>query len=146
MTLTYHGLRGKPIIYAGVEDVVTGRQFICEMFIDTGCYATAFPAKYDRRFGHNNRHPKVAKGQSCGLGGKSKCFIHSVRIGLLDETEPVGDNGKPSFKWRAKCTKAEFITKFNADYGIIGRDVMSEWRKLTIKNLNADHPLIEIVV
>ena len=146
MTLNYRGRDGLPIILVAVVDSVLEKEWPFEMFVDTGCHITTFPALEAGRFGHNNLHPKVVIGRSCGLGGKTKCYKHTLSLALLNDKTPFSSSDKMNIAWRSKCQTVDFVTKFQGKYGIIGRDVMREWRTLTFSQLDTDSPLIQITV
>ena len=85
-------------------------------------------------------------GKSCGLGGKSKCYKHTLHVALLDDKTPFLPDNKMNVVWRPTCKSVDFVTKFQARYGIIGRDVMREWKSVKISKMDSEHPLIEIEV
>jgi len=145
VNFTYHGLEHKPMIIAAVVDPNTGEQFGCKMILDTGCHKTSFPAILASRFGHNNDHPDVVKGIGCTLGGDCHFYTHTVKIGLLDESEPVAEDGKAIIRWLSKSDSADFIAEFKSEYGIIGRDIMREWKSVEFSDMDKPRPKIQIV-
>jgi hypothetical protein len=129
VTLTYPVLAVKSTILVSVECLFSGRTYIIPMLIDTGCDETSFPAYCSERFGHNNHDRRVKKSWCSGVGGRSRSYIHSVEISLLHP-------GKSTHQiaWRSNVPRAAFIENLNCTFGLIGMDVIKEWKSLFLKN------------
>lgn len=133
VTLLYPGLGGNPVIIVCVECLLTGKGFYANMILDTGSDETCFPASFASLFGHCNTHPdvKVCKDAAQGIGGFSDTYIHSVRISLLhpDKSTPK----KPVIAWSSKLDKAPFVDKLECSNGLIGMDIIHDWKFLSFE-------------
>jgi hypothetical protein len=129
VTLTYPFLAGKPTILVSVECLLTGKTYIIPMLIDTGCDETSFPAHCAASFGHNNKDRRVKKGWCSGVGGKSRSYLHSVQVSLLHPGK-----AKHIIAWTSSVPKAEFIENLKCTFGLIGMDVIKEWKSVLFKN------------
>lgn len=100
------------------------------MLLDTGADETCFPAAFAPFFGHNNDHPhvKVCKDAVRGIGGYSDAYIHSVRVSLIHPSKSTAKN--PVLAWTSAAEKAPFIEKLDSAHGLIGMDVMKEWKEI----------------
>jgi hypothetical protein len=119
----YSGKR--PVIIASIEDVLTGNSYLFQMLLDTGAERTCFPAKYAAFFGHDNHHKDVKAHNMHGLGGSCKCYIHSVRLGLIDPVKSTAANRV--IAWKSKLERASFANKLDCGFGWLGTDIMYEW-------------------
>jgi hypothetical protein len=130
VTLSYPGIGGKPVIIACVECLLTGKGFSVPMLIDTGADETCFPAYFAPLFGHDNKHPEVAIGKDAvrGIGGYSDAYIHSVRVSLIHPSKSTANN--PVLAWTSKAEKAPFVDKLESPHGLIGMDIMREWKEI----------------
>jgi hypothetical protein len=100
------------------------------MLIDTGADETCFPASFAVLFGHDNKHPDVQllKDSCQGIGGSSDAFVHSVRISLVD---PVKSTKKAMvLAWSHTADKAPFVEKLDCPMGLLGMDIIKEWKEL----------------
>lgn len=95
------------------------------MLLDTGAERTCFPAKYAGFFGHDNHHKDVKVHNMHGLGGSCKCYIHSVRLGLIDPAKSTAANRV--IAWKSKLERASFADKLDCGFGLLGTDIMYEW-------------------
>jgi Aspartyl protease len=120
---SYPGQR--PTIIASIEDGLTGNRHLFQMLLDTGAERTCFPARYAAAFGHDNHHPEVKSHTMHGLGGSCKCYIHRVRLGLIDPAESTAAN--LVIAWKSKLEHASFADKLDCGFGLLGMDIMSEW-------------------
>jgi len=128
MELVYPHCDNHPTVVVSVEDCLTGNTFLFQMLLDTGADRTCFPAKFAPFFGHNNGHQDVKCHDMYGLGGVSKCYLHKLKVGLID---PV--NSTPQNRiviWKSKVDQIAFAEKFDAGYGLLGRDLMREWKSV----------------
>ena len=130
MLLKYPAVGGKPILFVHVEDVATGNRTLFPMLLDTGADESCFPADYAAFFGHNNLAPAVSKKVIHGVGGKSTAYIHSVRMVLIDPVKSTKSAFVPA--WSSTLNHATFVSSLNMSMGLLGRDVMAEWRGLSI--------------
>ncbi len=132
MTLVYPALLGKPIIVASVEDLLTGKRFLFPMLLDTGADETCFPARCATFFGHDNHAPRVRRKRCHGVGGASLTYLHSVRLSLLDPVKSTKSNCV--LAWTAKMKTASFVEKLEIGCGLLGMDIMKQWRSVCFEN------------
>ena len=130
MRLCYPSVGSKPIVLVLVEDIATGVRSVFPMLLDTGADETCFPASYALFFGHNNLAPKVVKKNIHGVGGQSQAYIHSVRLVLIDPKKSTPHHFVPA--WTSSLGKASFVSQLNMSMGLLGRDVISEWKQFTL--------------
>ncbi|HEY3761762.1 MAG TPA: hypothetical protein VGN23_08440 [Verrucomicrobiae bacterium] len=146
MTIVYPvdpNFGGRPIIIARIECLLSGKTFLFPMLLDTGADETCFPGDSAAFFGHDNDHPKVKKGSCGGIGGHSDKYIHSVQVSLLEPVKMSATN--PVIAWTARYKTASFIKKLNAQFGLIGMDIMREWKSVKFSP-NGKGLKIEIVI
>jgi hypothetical protein len=103
------------------------------MILDTGADETCFPASFASLFGHDNDHPKVEvqKNAVQGIAGFSDSYIHSVRVSLLHPVKST--QKKPVIAWSSKLNKAAFVEKLECSHGLLGMDIMSEWKGVSFE-------------
>jgi len=130
MRLCYPSVGSKPIVLVLVEDIATSVLSVFPMLVDTGADETCFPASYAAFFGHNNLAPKVVTKKIHGVGGQSQAYIHSVRLVLVDPKKSTPHNFVPA--WTSSLDKASFVTQLNMSMGLLGRDVIGEWKQFTL--------------
>lgn len=133
MTICYPGIGGKPLIVVCVECMLTGNAWHVQMLLDTGADSSCFPAHLASGFGHDNSHPKVQviKDAVHGIGGSSDAYIHSVRIGLIHPSK--SSTQKTVLAWRSPIEKMQFVEKMDCKHGLIGMDIMREWKEVKIE-------------
>ncbi|MEI6564265.1 MAG: hypothetical protein WCO42_08200 [bacterium] len=129
MLLKYPSVGDKPLLFVHVEDVATRNRTLFPMLLDTGADETCFPAAYAVYFGHNNLAPAVSNKFIHGVGGKSTAYVHSVRLVLIDPVK--SSNNSFVSAWSSALNKASFVTSLNMSMGLLGRDVMAEWKDLS---------------
>jgi len=137
MTLFYPGIGGKPVIICCIQCQLTGRGYGVNMLLDTGADETCFPGSFAALFGHANDHPDVhvCKNAVRGIGGYSDTFIHSVRVGLLHPSKSTAK--KPVIAWSSALARAPFVDKLDCAHGLIGMDIIREWRGLHFEPVKA---------
>jgi hypothetical protein len=64
-----------------------------------------------------------------GIGGKCKGFIHSFRLGLIDPMRPPHPIKNPPI-WEATISEMIFVSDLKV--GLVGMDVISEWKEFRI--------------
>jgi hypothetical protein len=130
VTYCYPGIDGKPIIIVGVQCLLSHRGFFTSMLIDTGADETCFPASFAELFGHKNDHPhvEVIPASVQGIGGFSDSYLHSVQVSLLDPVKST--TRKPVIAWSSKIKKSPFVDKLECPHGLLGMDIMKEWREI----------------
>jgi hypothetical protein len=96
-----------------------------------GLINPVFPPSWAAFFGHDNQHGDVQKDVCHGIGGSSTSYLHSVQISLLDPKKST--KSKPVVAWTAKGEKAAFIENLECEFGLIGMDLMSQWRSVTFE-------------
>lgn len=114
------------------------------MLLDTGADETCYPASYAAFFGHDNANPAVKKGECRGIGGKSAKYLHSVQVSLIHPTKSA--KGAPVIAWTASQGKASFIDKFDAHFGLLGMDIIRQWRQLAIQTKPYGRLIIKITI
>lgn len=129
MRLKYPSIGTKPILFAQVEDVATGDRTLFPMLLDTGADETCFPANYAGFFGHSNSALAVKKKTIHGVGGDSIAYIHSIRLVLVDPCKSTSRAFVPA--WSSSLDKATFVSSLNMSMGLLGRDVMGEWKSVS---------------
>ena len=130
MRLCYPSVGSKPILLVLVEDVATGVRSVFPMLVDTGADESCFPASYAAFFGHNNVAPKVVTKNVHGVGGQSQAYLHSVRLVLIDPKKSTPHNFVPA--WTSSLDKASFVSQLNMSMGLLGRDVIGEWKQFSL--------------
>lgn len=146
MTYCYPGIGGKPIIAVCVECLLSHEAWHAPMLLDTGADSTCFPAAFAAGFGHDNNHPKVQilKDAVHGIGGCSDAYIHSVRIGLIHPTK--SSKKGTVLAWSSAIEKVQFVQKLNCSHGLIGMDIMREWKEIRFEPYKKTGLLIKITV
>jgi hypothetical protein len=74
---------------------------------------------------------QVCKDAVQGVGGFSDSYIHSVRISLLHPTKST--QKKPVIAWSSKLTKVPFVDKLEYPHGLLGMDIIRDWRGLNFE-------------
>jgi hypothetical protein len=129
--LVYPALFERPIILAVVNDLMNGSQYLVPMLLDTGADQTCFPASLAVFFGHNNNHCDVERDTCQGIGGSSVSYLHSVQISLIHPKKSTKE--KPVIAWTAKNTKTAFVENLDCGFGLIGMDIMKQWKSITFE-------------
>ena len=128
MELIYPYTGKCPVIIVSIENVLTGNHYLFQMLLDTGAERTCFPAKYASSFGHDNHYKNIKTHEMHGLGGPCKCYIHSVRLGLIDPVKSTAVNRV--IAWKSKLRQASFAEKLDCGFGLLGMDIMNEWSNI----------------
>jgi hypothetical protein len=134
VTLTYPALGNRPVILVSVEDLLTGKTFLVPMLLDTGADSTCFPVSLATFFGHDNKHRLVRKSSCCGIGGEVTTYIHSVQISLIHPQKST--KTRHVIAWTSKKPKAEFVEGMKTGIGLLGMDIMKQWKSVAFKNTN----------
>jgi hypothetical protein len=113
------------------------------MLLDTGADQSCFPAKLAAFFGHDNDGREVQKDVCHGIGGQSTSYLHSVQISLIDPKRST--KSKPVVAWTSKSEKTAFIENLDCGFGLIGMDVICQWRSVTVEP-NRFGVMIRIVI
>ena len=140
VTLKYLSIGNFPSLLVSVEDVFTGNRKLVRMVLDTGADETSFPAAFAAHFGHNNDHEHVECKEVHGVGGKSVAYVHSVRLSLLDPVKFSKTN--VALAWTSQRNKAAFIQHLDAAFGLLGSDIMSEWKGFSIFNTHLGREIV----
>jgi hypothetical protein len=123
----YRGVR--PELFASARCLVTGKTFFSTFILDTGACRTCLPASSAVYFGRSNSAPDVEIYETAGLGGSCKGYIHGFKFGLINpDLPPCPTKNAPI--WEASRNEICFMEALNV--GLIGMDVVSEWKKLEI--------------
>ena len=126
--LVYPGIGGRPSILAAVTNPHSEGSFLVPMLIDTGAEQTCFPAVYAAHFGHDNLHPDVATDECIGIGGKSKSYVHRLKINLRDPAKST--SRKSVVVWTSEKDTVAFVENLDCGFGLIGMDVIRQWKQL----------------
>ena len=112
---------------------VKQKSFFANMVLDTGADETCFPASFASLFGHCNTHPEfqVCKNAVQGIGGFSDTYIHSVRVSLLHPAKSTRRH--PVIAWSSRLEKIPFVDKLDCPHGLLGMDMMREWKGLSFE-------------
>jgi hypothetical protein len=129
--LVYSGFKGKPLILTSVEDLLTGKRFVVFMLVDTGADKTCFPEKFAAFFGHDNSDRRVKRDTCRGIGGSCRTYIHSIQVSLLNPRKPLKHPG--AIAWTSAIPRTEFVEKMDTGFGLLGMDVIKQWKSLTIQ-------------
>ena len=116
------------------------------MLLDTGADSSCFPAAFANGFGHNNLHPEVEvqKDAVQGIGGCSDAYIHSVRIGLIHPSKST--RKETVLAWSSTIEKFQFVEKLDCRHGLLGMDVMRQWKEVGFEPIKNSGLLIRITV
>jgi hypothetical protein len=101
------------------------------MVVDTGADHTCFPAAYARFLGHDNGNGNVKKSRNFGIGGACISYKHTLSIALLNPYEYFIPGKSPSIIWESPLTEYSFLEGFNDSYGLLGRDLIRLWDKIS---------------
>lgn len=101
---SYPSLGDSPTIFVNIFNPVTGRLQLFQMLLDTGASRTCLPTGYARFFGHDNSSPRVKSMEVSGVGGKSKAYIHTLMLQLVDPDG--GIDGKSVVPWESDAWKS----------------------------------------
>ena len=114
------------------------------MLLDTGADSTCFPAHFAKGFGHNNLHPdvEVQKDAVKGIGGTSDAYIHSVNIALLHPSKSTPKQAV--IAWSSTIEKVQFVEKLDCTHGLLGMDIMREWKEVRFEPIKKSGLLIKI--
>ncbi len=132
MTLAYPALLGRPIILVVVNDLINGDRYMVPMLLDTGADQSCFPAKLAAFFGHDNLHKDVEKISCDGIGASSIGYMHSVQVSLVHPKKSTRE--RPVIAWTAKNKKAAFIENLDCGFGLIGMDLIAQWKSVTFES------------
>ena len=137
MTYYYPGIGGKPIILVCVKDLLSDNAWGgIQMLIDTGADSTCFPASFAKCFGHDNDHQNVEILPDAvhGIGGSSDAYLHSVQISLIHPSKSTRE--KTVIAWTSPLKKVQFIKKMECKHGLIGMDIIQQWKELRLEPVN----------
>ncbi|MCE5231499.1 protease [bacterium] len=112
-----------------------GYFFLHPMLLDTGADHTIFPADFASYIGHHNLNPNVVHETVSGIGGTAVAYIHTMRLSLVDPENPlmnIGNENVPSCVWHSSIKKYRFIHGFSSQFGLLGRDLIREWKKVSL--------------
>jgi len=91
-----------------------------------------------------NDHPDVKKFTAKGMGGDSNGYVHGFRFGLIDP-DKAPKPGENFVRWEAAAREIYFMERLEV-YGLLGMDVISEWRELKLTTSSSGRGLIHITV
>lgn len=126
--LAYPSLGDSPTLFVNIINAKTGRPQLFQMLVDTGAFRTCLPARHASFLGHDNLNKGVKPAEVSGIGGKSKAFVHTLRIELIDPTSGIW--GKLVPPWRSEVMPVLFVEKMDTQAGILGRDILSQWKHI----------------
>ncbi|MDE3099121.1 MAG: hypothetical protein KGJ88_06575 [Verrucomicrobiota bacterium] len=144
MTIVYPGIGGKPLIVACAKCVLSDLAWHVPMLLDTGADSSCFPAHMAGSFDHDNLHPDVVrlKNEVHGIGGTSDAFIHSVCVGLIHPSKSTRQ--KTVLAWQSPIEKTQFVEKMDCKHGLIGMDIMRQWKQVKFERYKKSGILISI--
>jgi hypothetical protein len=102
------------------------RVAIDPMILDTGADSTCFPASTATLIGHNNRGEGVEVASLSGIGGHVHSYYHTLELSLTDPSEPTIPI------WTSSVKRFIFVPGFDQRLGLLGRDIMREWKRVAI--------------
>ena len=126
--LSYPSLGDSPTIFVNIINPQTGRPQIFQMLVDTGASRTCLPAVRAAFLGHDNLDGLVKTTEISGVGGKSNAFIHTLRLELIDPEGNIWRKLIPP--WRSEFMPVLFVEKMETQAGILGRDILEQWKHL----------------
>jgi hypothetical protein len=130
-SLSYPSVGDSPTLFVNIINPKTGRPQIFQMLVDTGASRTCLPAARAEFLGHDNLGGKVKTTEVSGVGGKSKAFIHTLTIELIDPDGKIWRKLIPP--WRSKVMPILFVEKMETQAGILGRDILSQWKHICFR-------------
>ena len=126
--LSYPSLGDSPTLFVNIINPRTGRRQAFQMLVDTGASRTCLPGARAEFLGHDNLDGRVKTTEVSGVGGKSKAFIHTLRLQLLDPEGRIWRKLIPP--WWSEVIPVLFIEKMETQVGILGRDILAEWKHI----------------
>jgi hypothetical protein len=129
--LTYPGLGDSPTLFLNIINARTGRPHVFQMLVDTGASRTCLPATRAAFLGHDNLDRRVKTTEVHGIGGKSRAFVHTIRLELIDPACRIWRKLIPP--WRSEVMPVLFVEKMETQAGILGRDVLSQWKHIAFR-------------
>jgi len=130
--LVYPGVDTIPALFVNVIHEGSGRRVPFCMLLDTGASHTCIPEKFARFFGHDNSDKRVKPITAKGIGGESKGFEHTMAIELIDPEGRI--LSKLISPWKSAKVPVWFLANMDMEMGIIGRDIISCWKELTLRS------------
>lgn len=123
----------RPIIHVAIHS--GGRDVTYRLLVDTGADHTCFPASYAEFIGHDNASSLVQTIRGRGVGGVTTAYLHTLRLSLLPPDLVDGAIPPPDlapFLWTSSVRTFGFFESLHEDFGILGRDLMAEWKCVSI--------------
>lgn len=123
----------RPIVFVAVHS--GGLDVAYRLSVDTGADHTCFPASYAEFIGHDNANPLVQAIQRRGVGGATTAYLHTLRLSLLPPDMVDGATSPPDlppFVWTSSVHTFGFFKHLDEDFGILGRDLMAEWKCVSV--------------
>jgi hypothetical protein len=115
-----------PFFWVIVENPKAKKTKIVRMLADTGSCYTCFPRFYVTVLGLEN-HSRPEK-PTHGIGCHVNRYIHEVKVSLFDP-KPAGPS-PPC--WTSSLPTASFVDEINDVHGILGMDIISQWKEFCI--------------
>ena len=116
------------MVFVSVENPLTGKKVDFKMLLDTGSCHTCLPTRFAFHFGLKNHENEDQSHQTQGIGCTVKRYLHRLRIGLIDPTS----RGSRDVVWVSRLEQISFIKELEGVFGILGMDIISEWKELTL--------------
>lgn len=126
--LLYPSMGDSPTLFVNIITPLTHKPRIFQMLVDTGAFRTCLPADRAEFLGHNNHKDGVKTVEVRGIGGKSRAFIHTLEIELID---PEGGIWSQLISpWKSGVMSVLFVEKMETQTGILGRNILSQWERV----------------
>lgn len=131
-TLSYPSLGDSPTIFVNIINPRTSKPQFFQMLVDSGASRTCLPAVRAEFLGHDNLARHVKTTEVNGIGGKSKAFIHTLRLELIDPEGKIWRKLIPP--WRSEVMPVFFVEKMETQIGVLGRDILSQWKHIGFRS------------
>ena len=136
MILRYPTIGDKPFLWVSL--LSDGAQVLYPLIFDTGADCACFPANLAPLLGHDNEADGVEQTVSTGVGGQTKAYLHSIAVSLIDpESFNANVRSAPLTVWTSAIPRFLFLEGFQFEFGLLGRDIMREWRRVSFVPLKA---------
>ena len=146
MILRYTSIKTRPVIFVAIHGRETKTPMVWPMVVDTGADTTVFPSNVASLLGHDNTRDGVQKVDGAGIGGKEISVYMHTDI-TLSLTSP--DSYAKSI-WTSSISTIGFfdVESSQVDHqvidGLLGRDIMAEWKKVSFIRDKQRRWIIEI--
>ena len=116
--------RSCPTIWVHLNCSLTGKQKIVAMVVDTGSCFSCLPLFLVPILGLNTHN--IGEPTFC-IGGTILRYLHPIKLSLVNPKER-----NLSVLWTSSEENVSFVKEMNKLRGIIGMDVISQWKEMAI--------------